>query len=105
MKQVSKFCNTNFDLSDIDSYYPYKEYYKMSKIKKDCIDIINWFMDEKGSIRQCSENLMIPKSTIHRYIHTYIKYNWYDLYIEIKHILKFNSEYRSCTRNCWKSKP
>lgn len=105
MKQVSRFCNTHFDLSDIDSYYPYKEYYKMSKIKKDCIDIINWFMDEKGSIRQCSENLMIPKSTIHRYIHTYIKYNWYDLYIEIKHILKFNSEYRSCARNCWKSKP
>lgn len=94
-----------FDLSDIDSYYPYKEYYELSKIKKDCVDIINWFMNEKGSIRQCSENLRISKSTIHRYIHTYIQYNWYDVYVEIKHILKFNKEYRSQPRSSWRFKP
>lgn len=102
MNRVDLKC---FDLSDIDSYYPSQEYHEMLRIRKDCVDIINWFMNEKGSIRQCSENLIISKSTIHKYIHTYIQYNWYDSYIEIKHILKFNKEYRFRSRSRWRLKP
>lgn len=66
-----------------------------------CEDIISFLLENRTSIRECSENLEIPKSTVHHYIHTYIRYNYPEEYQEITNLLKFNSRYRTKPRRFW----
>ena len=74
---------------------------KNIQIRKDCKAIMEWMLYHKGSIRQCSRELMIPRSTILYYIHEYISYNWDDEYLQIKRILRYNKRYRFKPRKLW----
>lgn len=65
--------------------------------------IIEFMETQRCSIRQVSENLQIPKSTVHLYIHTYIKHYYdYDYQIILK-ILEYNCRYRRMPRKYWRS--
>lgn len=95
-----------YDLEELQyiSKYDY-DYDKLRQIDDSCKNIITFMLDYKGSIRQCSEETCIPPSTVHRYIHTYIKTYYYDEYRQILRILKFNSQNRKKQRKYWKGKP
>lgn len=71
-------------------------------IRNQCDRICRWFLDHRGSIRMCSEELQIPKSTIHYYIHSYIRTYYDEEYVQIINILKYNSIYRRLPRKFWK---
>lgn len=47
--------------------------------------------------------LGIARSTIHRYIHTYIKQDYNDSYGEITSLMKYNKRYRCKPRRYWQS--
>lgn len=62
-------------------------------------------LDYKGSIRQCAKETGIPKSTVSRVIHIYIKEYYYEDYRQIVRVLDFNSKYRRKPRRYWKGNP
>lgn len=66
-----------------------------------CEAIVNYMVKHKCSIRQCSEAVDIPKSTVHNYIHTHIKNHYHKDYVRIKLILAFNLKYRRKPRSYW----
>ena len=78
---------------------------KIKSIKSQCQSIIDYMLNEKGSLRQCSEETGIPRSTVHMRIHTYIKRYYNEDYTQIVKILKFNSKYRRRPRHSWKGRP
>lgn len=71
------------------------------ELREDCQKIIDYFLDYKGSIRQCADWVGMPRSRVHRYIHSYISYYWYEAYCRIKNILSYNSKYRFKPRAQW----
>lgn len=75
-----------------------------ARIRKDCEAICNWFLDYKGSIRQCSEELCISKSRVHTYIHTYIIYYYNEEYCQIQKLLNYNKKNRTRPRRFWITK-
>ncbi len=91
------------DLDDLS--VSYEKLLKIYKIRSQCQAICTWFLDEKGSIRLCSEALCIPKSTIHTYIHTYIRSYFNEEYVQIMNILKYNKKYRTTPHKYWKGRP
>ena len=62
-------------------------------------------LNEKGSIRMCSDNIAVSKSKIHSYIHTYIKRYYDEEYKQIVRILKYNKRYRTKPRRLWRGAP
>jgi uncharacterized membrane protein len=95
---------------DIESYHKYhldeygttyEEIKRIQFLKNQCQEIINYFLNEKGSIRQCEKETLIPKSTIHRIIHTYIKFNYDEEYKQIVIILRYNKSNRCKSRKYW----
>lgn len=94
------------DLNELKyiSKYDYG-YDKLKQTEKICKKIITYMLDYKGSIRQCSKETCISSTTIHRYVHTYIKTYYYEEYRQILKILKFNSQNRRKARKYWKGKP
>lgn len=75
------------------------------QIREQCEDICDWMLNYKCSIRQCAEELCISKSTVHNYIHSYIKCYYDEEYCQIKRILQFNRQYRRKPRKYWKGGP
>lgn len=71
------------------------------RVRKACKEIMEWFLYHRGSIRQCSEWIGIPRSTIQYYIHQYISYYWDDEYVQIKNILRYNKKNRFKPRKRW----
>lgn len=71
------------------------------KLEK-CNKISEWMIDEKCSIRSVEKELCIPKSTVHDYIHSYIK--WYDdeSYCQLIRILKYNKKYKVGRPSKWR---
>lgn len=66
-------------------------------LRKDtCKDIVEFMLANRASIRECSKHLNIPKSTVHRYIHTYIKADFDEEYSELCMLLKYNRKHK-CT--------
>lgn len=61
-------------------------------------------IDNKWTLSQASENLCIAKTTLHRYIHSYIKVYYYEDYEVICSILKFNKEYKFKPKSKWHAK-
>lgn len=95
-----------FDLDRLQYISVYdNDYYKLKSTKEKVDKIRTFMLDYKGSIRQCSEETCIPKSTVHMYIHTYIKKYYYEDYLQILQILRFNVQDRRKARKCWKGKP
>lgn len=67
-------------------------------VKQKCEEICQYMLDYKCSIRQASQELCIPRSTLHNYIHSYIK-NYYDEeYLQIKRLLRYNKQERAKPR-------
>ena len=64
-------------------------------------EIVTWIIDNKCTLRQASADLCIPTSTLHRYIHTYVREFYDEEYLTICNILKFNKKYRSRPKKYW----
>ena len=75
--------------------------YKDEEIRQRCKDIISYMTEYHMSIRQCAENMMISKSSVHYYIHHYIKELYNDSYHMLVNILKYNSKHKTKPRNMW----
>lgn len=52
----------------------YEDLQKIYSIKHECELIIDYMLNEKGSLRQCADNIGLSTSNIHRKIHSYIKH-------------------------------
>ena len=90
---------------DLEDYSDLDTINRCLKIRKQCEEICNWMLNYKCSIRQCAEELCISKSTVHNYIHSYIKCYYDEEYCQIKRILQFNKQYRMRPRKYWKGRP
>lgn len=64
--------------------------------------IVDWMIDNHPSLRQASEDLCIPKSTLHRWIHTYVKTYYPEEYSEIRHYFYLYKKYRFKPRKLWR---
>lgn len=47
----------------------------------------------------------MPKSTVHQYIHSYIRDGWDEEYQEIKVILRWNKRERFKPKKYWRGRP
>lgn len=72
------------------------------KIRDNCERIINYMIEYKPSLRIAEENLGMSKSNIHKYIHTYIKTDYNDDYVQIVNILRYNAKFRRRSRKYWR---
>lgn len=81
---------------DLDEYTP-----EVYEIRNKCQTICDYIIDEKCSIRQAEKELCISRSTIHQYIHTYIKRYYDEEYMQIIRILKYNKNNRFKQRKYW----
>lgn len=62
-------------------------------------------LNDKCSIRDCAKDVGMPKSTVHQYIHTYIRDGWDEEYQEIKIILRWNKRERLKPKKYWHGRP
>lgn len=76
------------DLNDLSTLESSEDVYRIREI---CEQIIDLIVNYDKSIRQCSDELLMPRSTIHEYIHTYIKIYYNDEYQSVKRHLKQHS--------------
>lgn len=98
---------------DLEHWYDYDEYDELGifvsnkayAVKKICDDICDYFLNEKATIRMVEKELCIPRSTIHRYIHTYIKRYYDEEYCQIVRLLRYNKQYRTKPRKYWRGCP
>lgn len=86
-----------FNLDEVN----YWDNTRAAKIKQNCQSVVDTMLLLRCSIRQCSEETLISKSTVHSYIHSYIRVYWPEQYQEIINILKYNSRYRRMSRKYW----
>lgn len=91
------------DLSDLG--VEYEQLLEVFRIRKICEDIASWMINEKCSLRMCAKELGYSKSTIHKYIHTYIKEFYEEEYAQIVTILRWNRKYRFRPRSRWYGAP
>lgn len=100
----------NIPISHSNAYDEYLDYEcqqqdNEDQLKDKCKSISTYMIDNKCTLRICSENLCIPVTTIHRYIYKYIS-NWYpNDYREIVKLLRWNKKYRNGPRRYWRYKP
>lgn len=87
-------------MDNLQNYYIHLK--KEQLITSRCEEIISMFLDQRMTIRLCSENMMLSKSTVHKYIHNEIKYRYPDEYLQIKNKLKWNSKHLCVNRKYWK---
>lgn len=87
-------------MQDLQSYY--QSLQKDDIVNTRCEEIIALFLDQRMTIRLCAENMLLSKSTIHKYIHTKIKDRYPVEYQEIKHKLHRNSKHLCINRKYWK---
>lgn len=59
-------------------------------------------IDNRCTIRQCADNLMISKSSVCWCIHNVLPDVDPDMYSEVKAVLNYNSKYRRMARKYWK---
>lgn len=71
------------------------------EMRQICEKICDYIIDEKCSIRRAERELCIPRSTIHQYIHTYIKRYYDEEYMQIIRILDYNKRNRFKPRKKW----
>ena len=79
---------------DLNDYSNEQTLSRVLRIRKKCDSITNWMIDNKCTIRSCADNLNIPKSTVHRYIHTYIRVYYDDEYCQLLRLLDYNIKHR-----------
>ena len=92
---------------NIDTWWDYPEdmQSQVFSVKHKCEEICEYLLDYKCSIRQASQELCIPKSTIHNYIHTYIRAFYDEEYVQIKRLLRYNKQERTKPRKYWVGNP
>ena len=92
---------------NIDTWWDYPEYMQpqILNVKHKCEEICEYMLDYKCSIRQASQELCIPRSTINNYIHAYIKIYYDEEYVQIKTLLRYNKQERTKPRKYWVSSP
>lgn len=76
-----------------------KDFIRMDYVKGVCAQIYECMVYHKMTIRECAESIGLSKSTIHRWIHSYIARYDDDSYQQICTQLRFNRRYRFCRRN------
>lgn len=76
------------DLDDLSTLESSEEVFRIREI---CEQIIDLIVNYDKSIRQCSEELLIPRSTVHDYIHSYVRIYYNDEYQSVKRHLKQHS--------------
>ena len=91
----------------IDNWWEYPEDTQshVLNVKQKCEEICQYMLDFKCSIRQASQELCIPRSTLHKYIHTYIKTYYDEEYLQIKRLLRYNKQERAKPRKYWVGSP
>lgn len=58
------------------------------------LDLANYMIDHKCSVRQVAKNFDMPKSTVHDYLAKRLKYIDDDLYVQCKHLMNEHSKHR-----------
>ena len=86
----------------MDNLQYYRKLQKEEIVRERCEAIIDMFLDQRMTIRLCAENLCIPKSSIHHYIHTKIRYEYPDEYQIIKNKLRWNQKNLCVNRKYWR---
>lgn len=71
------------------------------RLKELCERIIEYLVDYKWTLRETSENLDKPSSTVARYIHTTIRQNYPTEYRRIVKILEWNKIHRFKAKKYW----
>lgn len=74
-------------------------------IDNNCRLICSWLLDNKCSIRDCSKEINLSKSQIHRLIHSYIRYYYNEEYYQILKLLQWNKRERFKPKKYWKFRP
>ena len=87
-------------MENLQSYYHQLQTDEL--ITSRCDEIIRMFLDQRMTIRLCAENMMLSKSTVHKYIHTKIKDRYPDEYDKIRNKLRWNSKHLCVNRKYWK---
>ena len=92
---------------NIDTWwdYPGDMQSHVLNVKHKCEEICQYMLDYKCSIRQASQELCIPKSTLHNYIHSYVKTYYDEEYVQIKRLLRYNKQERTKPRKYWVDSP
>lgn len=92
---------------NIDTWWDYPEDMQphVLDVKHKCEEICQYMLDYKCSIRQASQELCIPKSTLHNYIHSYVKTYYDEEYLQIKRLLRYNKQERTKPRKYWVGNP
>lgn len=75
------------------------------KLRSRCESICEWMLSNKCSIRQAAEELCISRSTLHRFIHTYIRDYYDEEYRQILRLLDYNRKERFKPRKYWRGLP
>lgn len=70
-----------------------------------CEAICEWMLSNKCSIRKASQELGIARSTLHNWIHTYIRDFYYEEYRQLLRLFKYNKKERFRPRKYWKGTP
>ena len=88
---------------NIDTWWDYPEdmQSQVLSVKHKCEEICRYLLDYKCSIRQASQELCIPRSTLHSYIETYYD----EEYLQIKRLLRYNKQERAKPRKYWVGSP
>lgn len=84
---------------DISDRYSQDE--DIIRVQSTCDSIIQYFKNFHGSLRMAEQELGISKSTIHRYIYTYIRHDYNEDYTELKSLMQYNKRYRCKPRKYW----
>ena len=79
----------------------FETYEDRMKLKQTCLEIITYICDYKMTLREMEDNLMIPRATLDRYIHTMIKSNFPTEYRRISKILEWNKKYKFKPKKYW----
>lgn len=92
---------------NIDTWWDYPEAVEshVLEVKYKCEEICQYMLDYKCSIRQASQELCIPRSTLHNYIHSYVKTYYNEEYLQIKRLLRYNKQERAKPRKYWVGNP
>lgn len=81
-----------------------RKMYREQILRNQCEEIIRMFESKPMTIRMCSENVLLSKSTVHKRIHDKIA-KWYpEDYHHIVNVLRYNKTYLARPRSSWKSR-
>lgn len=76
-------------------YKKYRELKNQDQIHKEAVELADWMIDHRCTVRQLSKEFMIPRSTVFRRISLNLKEADYEKYIQCRNILQANKKDRA----------